>query len=81
MKKARGTDGALLHSLPWSMVALAVSFAPHVPFIPVWITLIMLASAVWRYAIERRRANLPHPVVRAILASARAPRCSPSWPR
>ena len=70
MKRPRGTDGSLLHSLPWSVAALAVSFAPHIPFVPVWITIIMFASAAWRYAIERRRANLPHPVMRAILALA-----------
>ncbi|MDJ0758097.1 MAG: DUF3488 and transglutaminase-like domain-containing protein [Woeseiaceae bacterium] len=68
MAKPRGTDGALLHSLPLTTVAVALSFAPHTPFVPIWITAILLGSSLWRYSVERRRGNLPHPVVRAILA-------------
>jgi len=64
----RGTDGSLLASLPWTLGALAVSLAPHVPYLPVWITVAFLSCAVWRYAIEKRRRLLPSPWVRGGLA-------------
>ncbi len=59
MKPARGTDGSLLSSLPWTLVALAVAAAPHVPYLPIWITAASAGCALWRLAIERRRMALP----------------------
>ena len=38
MAKARGTDGSLLESLPWTLFALMFSLAPHILFLPWWIT-------------------------------------------
>ena len=66
--RPRGTDGSLLGSLPWTLSALVVSIAPHVPFLPVWITAAFLACAGWRYYVERRRRPLPSSWVRAGLA-------------
>ncbi len=68
MAKARGTDGSLLASLPWTLVALAVSLAPHIIFLPAWITGAFFVCAAWRYLIERRRRPLPSVWFRAALA-------------
>ena len=68
MIKARGTDGSLLASLPWTLGALLIAIVPHVPFLPVWITAAFIACAAWRYAIEKRRRTLPAAWVRAALA-------------
>jgi len=68
MALSRGTDGSLLGSLPWTLAALSVSVAPHVPFLPIWITVAFLACAVWRYVIEKRRRMLPSSWLRAGLA-------------
>ena len=64
----RGTDGSLLASLPWSIGALFVSLAPHVPYLAIWITLAFLCCAVWRYSIEKKRRMLPSRWVRGGLA-------------
>ena len=66
--KPRGTDGSLLASLPWTLAALAFALAPHVQFLPVWITAAFLVCSAWRYAIERRRRPLPSTWLRAGLA-------------
>ena len=70
MVKPRGTDGSLLSSLPWTLAALLISLAPHVPFIPIWITAAFVGCAFWRYVIEKRRRTLPSTLVRAGLALA-----------
>lgn len=66
--RPRGTDGSLLSSLPWTMAALAVSIAPHLPYLPIWISGAFFGCAVWRYLIERRRGALPSVWFRALLA-------------
>ena len=66
----RGTDGSLLLSLPWTIGALLVSLAPHVPYLAIWITLAFVACAVWRYVIEKQRRMLPSRIVRGGLALA-----------
>lgn len=68
MAKPRGTDGSLLVSLPWTLTALAVSLAPHVLFLPFWITGAFFICAAWRYIIEKRRRTLPSIWLRAALA-------------
>jgi len=64
----RGTDGSLLASLPWTLAALGVSLAPHVPYLAVWITAAFIACAIWRYLIEKQRRILPSRWVRGGLA-------------
>jgi transglutaminase-like putative cysteine protease len=64
----RGTDGSLLGSLPWTLAALVASIAPHVPFLPVWVTAAFLGCAGWRYYVEMRRRPLPSTWLRAGLA-------------
>ena len=68
MAKPRGTDGSLLASLPWTIAALVLSLAPHVQFLPVWITAAFLGCATWRFLIERNRRPLPSSWIRALLA-------------
>lgn len=68
MAKRRGTDGSLLASLPWTLAALTFSLAPHVQYLPAWITGAFLICALWRFEIERRRRALPRPWIRVLLA-------------
>lgn len=68
MARARGTDGSLLASLPWTLLALAFALLPHVPYLPAWITAALLACAIWRYSIEVRRKPVPPTLFRAVLA-------------
>lgn len=70
MTKPRGTDGSLLVSLPWTLAALLLAIAPHLQFLPVWISAAFIACASWRYVIEQRRSALPSPWIRAGLALA-----------
>ena len=64
----RGTDGSLLLSLPWTLGALLVSLAPHIPYLAIWISVAIVGCAAWRYAIEKGRRMLPSRWVRAALA-------------
>lgn len=68
MTKARGTDGSLLVSLPWTLAALALAIAPHLQYLPIWISAAFLTCAIWRFTIEQRRAALPPTWLRAGLA-------------
>lgn len=68
MAKPRGTDGSLLISLPWTLAALVLSIAPHLPFLPLWISAAFVACATWRFVIEKRRGALPPVWIRAALA-------------
>ena len=68
MVRPRGTDGSLLASLPWTLLALAVSLAPHIQFLPFWITGAFVICAGWRYIMEKRRRPLPSTWFRALLA-------------
>ena len=68
--RPRGTDGSLLSSLPWTMAALTVSIAPHLPYLPIWIISAFFGCTIWRYTIEKRRRALPSVWLRALLALA-----------
>lgn len=68
MAKRSGTDGSLLHSLPWTLAALSFALIPHVPYLPVWITITFLGCAAGRLQIERKRWRLPPAWIRMILA-------------
>ena len=70
MRRARGTDGSLLPSLPWTLASLALALAPHVPYLPVWILAAFVGCGAWRYSIERRRAPIPSAWFRGALALA-----------
>ncbi len=64
----RGTDGSLLASLPWTLAALGISLAPHLPYLAAWITGAIVACAIWRYVIEKQRRILPSRWIRGGLA-------------
>jgi transglutaminase-like putative cysteine protease len=68
MAAPRGTDGSLLSSLPWTLAALFVSIAPHVPYVPLWITAAFVGCAMWRFVVEKQRRPLPSTLTRASLA-------------
>jgi len=70
MARPRGTDGSLLSSLPWTLGALALSIAPHLPYMPIWVTAAFFGCSAWRYVIEKRRHALPSVWLRASLALA-----------
>ncbi len=68
MAQARGTDGSLLSSLPWTIGALAISVAPHVAYLAIWISAAFIGCASWRYVVEKRRRLLPSRWLRGTLA-------------
>ena len=68
LARARGTDGSLLSSLPWTLASLALALLPHLPYLPLWVSGTFLACALWRLVIERRRGTLPSAWFRALLA-------------
>ena len=68
MVKARGTDGSLLPSLPWTMASLGIAMLPHLPYLPLWVSVGFAACAGWRFWIEKRRAALPSTAFRALVA-------------
>ena len=70
MVRPRGTDGSLLSSLPWTLGALALSIAPHLPYMPIWVSAAFFGCSAWRYVIEKRRHALPSVWLRASLALA-----------
>jgi len=65
---AKGTDGALLASLPWTLAAVGYSIGPHIPYTPLWITVSFAACAGIRLQIERHRWRLPPAWIRVVLA-------------
>ena len=68
MAAPRGTDGSLLSSLPWTLAALFVALASHIPFLPLWITVTFVGCALWRLVVEKQRRPLPSTIARAGLA-------------
>ncbi len=68
MARQRGTDGSLLSSLPWTLVALGIACVPHLPYLPLWVTVAATGCGLWRFVIERRRRSLPSVWIRSILA-------------
>lgn len=70
MIRRRATDGSLLGTLPWTLAALVFAVAPHVQYLPPWITALFLACAALRWQIERKRWRLPPASLRIFLALA-----------
>ncbi|ANO51667.1 transglutaminase TgpA family protein [Woeseia oceani] len=70
MSRRSGTDGSLLASLPWTLLALAFSLLPHVPFLPIWITVAFIVCAGGRWLVELRRWRLPPAWMRIALSLA-----------
>ncbi len=70
MRHRDGTDGSLLASLPLTLAALGFSVLPHLPFLPLWITVALLVCAGGRWLIEKRRWRLPPAWQRVALSLA-----------
>lgn len=64
----RATAG--LRGLPWVLAALAFAIGPHVPFLPAWVSLLVLAVVAWRFTADRRGWPLPPPWLRVLVAVA-----------
>jgi protein-glutamine gamma-glutamyltransferase len=43
-----------LRGLGWVLGALAIALAPHVPYLPEWVTLLVIAAGAWRWTADRR---------------------------
>jgi transglutaminase-like putative cysteine protease len=56
--------------LGWMLAALTLALAPAVPRLPAWITLVFVAAAAWRLAIQREGWRLPPGWLRLALAAA-----------
>ncbi len=59
-----------VRGLTWVLGALAAAVAPHVPFLPGWISLLIAAAVAWRWAAERRAWSLPPRWLRVLVAIA-----------
>lgn len=70
MARRKGTDGSLLSSLPWTLAAISFALAPHVQYLPVWVTASFVGCAAWRWQIERNRWRLPAAWARIIVSLA-----------
>ncbi|HEY5654969.1 MAG TPA: hypothetical protein VIS04_03965, partial [Woeseiaceae bacterium] len=67
MPSRRATDGSLLASLPWTLLAVSATLLPHVPFLAPWIPLLFLGCALSRWFIEKSRRKLLANLPRALL--------------
>lgn len=43
-----------LRGLGWVLGALAIALVPHIPYLPAWVTLLVIAACAWRWAADRR---------------------------
>ena len=43
-----------VHGLGWVLGALAVAVAPHLPYLPAWVSLLLLAVGAWRWGAGLR---------------------------
>jgi transglutaminase-like putative cysteine protease len=68
MSRRNGTDGSLLASLPYTLGSLAFAIAPHIPYLPIWVTATFVVCVGGRWYIEKRRWRLPPPWLRIALA-------------
>ena len=55
-----------LRGLPWVIAALGAALAPHLPHLPAWATLLVVAAGAWRWAADRRRWPLPPTWLRVV---------------
>lgn len=54
----------------WLLATLSLVLLPHTMHLPVWISLIWIVVALWRYTIARRQYNLPPALLRLALVLA-----------
>ena len=56
-----------LRGLPWVLAALASAVVPHLPHLPAWVSLLLLAVATWRWLGDTRGWPLPPVWLRVLL--------------
>jgi len=56
-----------VRGLDWVLVALAAAVAPHVPHLPAWVTLLLLAVCAWRWTADLRGWRLAPMPLRLIV--------------
>ncbi len=66
--RGRRCNGRILSPLSWSVGALGLALAAHLPYFPIWITALAFGSGLLRIQIERHRWRLLPPIIRAIFA-------------
>ncbi|MGH8174951.1 MAG: transglutaminase TgpA family protein [Steroidobacter sp.] len=71
----RRTTAAIVHRpalqrLLWVIGALALSIAPHLPHLALWVILLAATGAMWRVAIEVKQWALPPKWLRVLVAVA-----------
>ena len=62
-----------LRGLDWVLAALAVAVGPHVPNLPAWVTLLLLAVCAWRWTADLRGwrlAPLPLRIILVLVSTA-----------
>jgi transglutaminase-like putative cysteine protease len=62
-----------LRGLDWVLAALAAAVGPHVPHLPAWVTLLLLAVCAWRWTADLRGwrlAPLPFRIVVVLVSTA-----------
>lgn len=61
-----------LRNVTWLLIALSMAAAPHVPRLPLWISLLAAVMVVWRFAVAHRGLALPRRWLLVLLALAGA---------
>ena len=56
-----------MRGLPWVLAALGSAVAPHLPHLPAWVSLLLLAIATWRWLADARGWPLPPVWLRVLL--------------
>ena len=56
-----------LRGLDWVLAALAAAVGPHVPNLPAWVTLLLLAVCAWRWTADRRGWRLAPLPLRVVI--------------
>lgn len=64
------SPGEHLRRLGWTAAALSVSVAPHLPRMPVWVSLLTLACIGWRMLAAVRGWKAPWQLLRLLMAGA-----------
>ena len=56
-----------LRGLDWVLAALAAAVGPHVPNLPAWVTLLLLAVCAWRWTADLRGWQLAPLPLRVVI--------------
>ena len=59
-----------LRGMRWALAALAVAIVPHLPFVPAWISLLLVAALAWRGTADMLGWPLPPRWLRVAMLTA-----------